>query len=70
MLGKPSESALFNKTKGDICFCGLRVFVMKIFYSKDWVLDIAQKNGKQVLFSQSENLEYWNSKYVFNCFIF
>lgn len=42
----------------------------KLFYSKDWVLDIARRNGKQVLFSKSENPEYWNSKYVFNCFIF
>lgn len=42
----------------------------KLFYSKDWVLDIVRKNGKQVFFSQSENPEYWNSKYVFNCFIF
>lgn len=42
----------------------------KLFYSKDWVLDIARKNGRQVVFSQSENPEYWNSRYVFNCFIF
>lgn len=42
----------------------------KLFYSKDWVLDIAEKNGRQVVFSQSDNPEYWNSRYVFNCFIF
>lgn len=42
----------------------------KLFYSKDWVADIAKRNGKQVIFTHSENPEYWNSKYVFNCFIF
>lgn len=42
----------------------------KLFYSRDWISDIAQKNGRQVLFTQSENPEYWNSRYVFNCFIF
>lgn len=42
----------------------------KMFYSRDWILDIAGKNGRQVIFSKSDNPEYWNSKYVFNCFIF
>lgn len=42
----------------------------KMFYSKDWLLEVAGKNGKQAIFFQSENPEYWNSRYVFNCFIF
>lgn len=42
----------------------------KMFYSKAWFAAIAEKNGKKVLFSKSNNPEYWNSKYVFNCFLF
>lgn len=42
----------------------------KMFYSKDWLLEIAEKNRKQAIFFKSENPEYWNSGYVFNCFIF
>lgn len=42
----------------------------KMFYSRDWIISIAESNGKQAFFSRSENPEYWNSKYVFNCFIY
>lgn len=42
----------------------------KMFYSKDWILDIAKKHNRQVIFTKSDNPEYWNSKYIFNCFIF
>lgn len=42
----------------------------KMFYSKSWLTQIAKKNGKQTYYFKTENPEYWNSKYVFNCFIF
>lgn len=42
----------------------------KMFYSREWIDDIAKKFGKQTSFTKSNNPEYWNSKYVFNCFIF
>lgn len=42
----------------------------KMFYSREWFMDIAKKHNKQTFFTKSENPEYWNSRYVFNCFIF
>ncbi|MCM1251623.1 MAG: hypothetical protein NC321_02285 [Clostridium sp.] len=42
----------------------------KLFYGREWFTDIAGKHGKQAVFTKGENPEYWNSKYVFNCFIF
>ncbi|MDE6662463.1 MAG: class I SAM-dependent methyltransferase [Lachnospiraceae bacterium] len=42
----------------------------KVFYSKDWIVDIAKKHNRQVIFTKSDNPEYWNSRYIFNCFIF
>lgn len=42
----------------------------KQFYSREWILDIAKKHNKQVIFTKGNNPEYWNSKYIFNCFIF
>lgn len=42
----------------------------KMFYSKDWISAIARGSGKQVVYTKNNNSEYWNSKYVFNCFIF
>ena len=42
----------------------------KMFYSRDWLTNIAEKRGRQAVFFKSENPEYWNSRYVFNCFIF
>lgn len=42
----------------------------KMFYSKDWILNIAKKHGRQVTFTTSNNPEYWNSRYIFNCFIY
>lgn len=41
----------------------------KTFYSKEWITDIARRNYKKVIFSKGNNPEYWNSKYVFHCFI-
>lgn len=42
----------------------------KIIYSKEWIVDIAKKHNRQVIFTKSDNPEYWNSRYIFNCFIF
>ncbi len=42
----------------------------KLFYSREWILDIADRHGKQAVFTKCDNPEYWNSKYEFNCFIF
>lgn len=42
----------------------------KLFYSREWIAEIANKHGKQVIFTKCNNPEYWNSKYEFNCFIF
>lgn len=42
----------------------------KMFYSKEWITDIATQHNKQVRFTKGNNPEYWNSKYIFNCFIF
>lgn len=42
----------------------------KTFYSREWVMDIAERNHKKVLFTKSDNPEYWNSRYIFNCFIY
>ena len=50
----------------DIIYDGLG----KTFYSKDWITNIAKRNHKKVLFMHSDNAEYWNSKYVFHCFIY
>lgn len=42
----------------------------KMFYSREWISNIAERHGKEVVFSKRNNPEYWNSKYEFNCFIF
>lgn len=42
----------------------------KLFFSRKWFVEIAEKHNKQILFTKNENSEYWNSRYVFNCFIF
>lgn len=42
----------------------------KMFYAKEWFSDMAGRHKKQAVFTKSENPEYWNSRYVFNCFIF
>lgn len=42
----------------------------KLFYRKKWLEDIAAEFGKSVLFTASENPEYWNSQYIFNCYMY
>ncbi len=42
----------------------------KMFYSKDWIRHIAEEYNKKVYFTVSENKEYWNSRYLFHCYIY
>lgn len=42
----------------------------KMFYSRDWVEDISKEYGRKVFFTVPDNEEYWNSSYLFNCYIF
>lgn len=42
----------------------------KMFYRRDWIEKIACDYGKKVMFTKTENDEYWNSKYTYNCFIY
>lgn len=50
----------------DVIYSGLP----KMFYSRDWVEDIAKEYGRKVFFTVADNEEYWNSSYLFNCYIF
>lgn len=42
----------------------------KLFYSKQWIEDIAKKYEKKVVYSYVDNTEYINGKYLFNCYVF
>lgn len=42
----------------------------KLFFDKDWILEIAARCGKRVVFTEVNNSEYINGKYLFNCYIF
>lgn len=42
----------------------------KIFYSKGMFLEFAKKHRCTVKFSNVENEYYWNSRYLFNCYIY
>lgn len=50
----------------DIKYDGLK----KMFYSRDWIEQIAKEYGKNVQFTQYNNPEYINSKYVFGCYLY
>ena len=41
----------------------------KLFISKEWIEIIAKDYGKRVEFTEVNNPEYINAKYLFNCFI-
>lgn len=40
------------------------------FYSKVFFEEIATKHGKSIFFTECENEEYINGKYMFNCYIY
>lgn len=42
----------------------------KLFFSKDWIENIAKDFGKTVVYTSINNPEYLNSRYEFNCYIF
>lgn len=41
----------------------------KLFYEKSWIEKIAQEYGKRVYFTDVNNTDYINGKYIFNCYI-
>ena len=42
----------------------------KMFYSREWISHIAEDYNKKTCFTTWDNQEYWNSKYLFNCYIY
>ncbi len=42
----------------------------KLFYSKRFFEEFAQKNGLKIEFSESVVENYWNNEFVFNCFMY
>lgn len=42
----------------------------KQFYQREWIVRIAEEYGKKVIFTQVDNPQYLNGKYLFNCYIF
>lgn len=42
----------------------------KTFYSRDWIDNIAKEYNRKTCFTALDNKEYWNSKYLFNCYIY
>lgn len=41
----------------------------KQFYQRDWITGIAADYGKKVIFTEVDNPQYINGKYLFNCYI-
>lgn len=42
----------------------------KLFINKKWIEKIAANYDRQVMYTISQNKEYWNSQYIFNCYIY
>lgn len=42
----------------------------KNFYSRDWINHIARDYNRKTYFTEVDNKEYWNSRYLFNCYIY
>lgn len=42
----------------------------KMFYNREWLRKIAEEYHKKVCFTTLENKEYWNSKYLFHCYMY
>lgn len=72
-------SEVFNKSLEEECNRHRRAMVEnydvkyagldKIFYPKELFIDFAEKNNCSIWFSDVENPYYWNSPYLYNCFI-
>lgn len=42
----------------------------RMFVSREWVKQIAADCGRRTCFTIVDNSEYWNGKYIFNCYIY
>ncbi len=42
----------------------------KMFYDRDMFIRFAKEHGCRIEFSDVKNEQYWNSKYLFNCFLY
>lgn len=42
----------------------------KIFYSKDLFMQFAKDHGCKIEFDRTDNKNYWNSRYLFNCYLY
>ena len=42
----------------------------KQFYKRDWIISIAHEYRKKVIFTEVDNPQYLNGKYLFNCYIY
>lgn len=42
----------------------------KVFYNKEMFIKFAEAHHCKITFGKVENEEYWNSKYLYNCFIY
>lgn len=42
----------------------------KVFYSREMFTEFAQEHGCRIEFGRMENEYYWNSRYLFHCFLY
>lgn len=42
----------------------------KLFYSKQFFRDFAIKHGMDIVFLESDMMEYWNDQFVFSCYMY
>ena len=42
----------------------------KVFYPRQMFMNFAEKYGCKVEFTDVKNEHYWNSKYMYNCYIY
>lgn len=64
------EEWLENRRKSMENYDEVYAGLSKMFYSREWIENIAKEFNRQVYFDISDNKEYWNSKYIFNCYIY
>lgn len=72
-------SEIFDKTLKEECNDSRRAALKnydikykgldKVFYSKEMFMDFAEKNHCSIWFGTVENEYYWNSRFLYNCFI-
>lgn len=64
------EEWLYNRRKSMENYDAVYEGLSKTFYDKKWIEKIAAEFGKRVFFTKCENPEYWNGRFIFNCFIY